>query len=295
MLIAQITDCHIGFYSKVLEGANTRRLRAVIDRLCNGPNRPELLLMTGDLTANGDAESYARLAELLRPCPFPVRLMMGNHDAREALRAAFPSNPADQGLIHFEVALPGLRVIALDTHGPGRHGGAFCERRAEWLRARLDADRETPVMIAMHHPPAATGIGWLDCDPREPWIARFTETIAGRSQLRAIVAGHLHRTIHTTFAGVPLIVCPSSAGAVALDLSPLDPEAPDGRAMVIDEPAGYALHHWDGERLTSHFEAVALGEPWQVLARFDGGMQQVVRHIDHERPASRTSPPGASA
>ena len=291
MLIAQITDCHIGFYSKVLEGANTRRLRAVLGRLCNGPNRPDLLLMTGDLTAYGDAESYARLAELLASCPFPVRLMMGNHDARDAVRAAFPDNPADDGFIQFEVDMPGLRVIALDTHGPGRHGGEFCERRAEWLRARLDADSGTPVVIAMHHPPAATGIGWLDCDPREPWIARFAEAIAGRPQLRAIVSGHLHRTIHTGFAGVPLIVCPSSAGAVALDLSPLDPEAPDGRAMVIDEPAGYALHHWDGARLASHFEAVATGEPWHVLARFDGAMQQVVRHIGDERP----SPPGVSA
>lgn len=284
MLIAQITDCHIGFYSKVLEGANTRRLRAVLDRLQQGPNRPDLLLLTGDLTAHGDPQSYARLAELLAACPFPVRALPGNHDDRDALLAALPQTPAEDGFIQYELAFPDLRVIALDTQQPGRHGGAFCQRRAEWLRARLDADGETPVLIAMHHPPAETGIGWLDCDPAEPWIARFAEVIAGRPQLRAIVSGHLHRTIHTGFAGVPLIVCPSSAGAVALDLSPIDEAVPDGRAMIIDEPAGYALHRWDGMRLVTHFEAVATDEPWNVLARYDSGMQHVVRHISGERP-----------
>jgi 3',5'-cyclic-AMP phosphodiesterase len=284
VLIAQITDCHIGFFSKVLEGVNTRRLRVVLERLCDGPNRPDVLLMTGDLTANGDAESYARLAGLLAACPFPVHLLPGNHDARDALLAAFPRTKALDGFIQYDLALKGLRVIGIDTLEPGRHGGAFCARRAEWLRARLDADSETPVLIAMHHPPVETGIGWLDCDEQEPWIARFTETIAGRPQVRAIVAGHMHRTIHTSFAGMPLTVCPSSAGAVALDLSPLDPAAPDGRAMVIGEPAGYALHRWDGRRFTSHFEAVSADGVWDVLARYDEGMQQVVRSISGERP-----------
>lgn len=285
MLIAQITDCHIGFYSKVLEGANTRRLRAALERLCNGPNRPDLLLMTGDLTAYGDGQSYARLAELLAACPFPVRVLPGNHDDRDGLLAAFPQTRAQDGFIQFDVALPGFRVIGLDTLETGRHGGAFCQRRADWLRSRLEADSATPVLIAMHHPPIETGISWLDADRREPWIARFGEAIAGFPHVRAIIAGHMHRTIHASFAGVPLSVCPSSAAAVALDLSPLDPDRPDGRGLVLDEPAGYALHRWDGTGLVSHFQAVTTGEPWEVLARFDGAMQDLMHHIASERPA----------
>src|SRR3546814_7660429 len=41
----------------------------------------------------------------------------------------------------------------LDTFEQGRHGGAFCERRAAWLAAQLSAHRTTPTLIFMHHPP----------------------------------------------------------------------------------------------------------------------------------------------
>lgn len=50
MLIAQITDVHIGFEPGNPDEPNMQRLQAVIRRLVEGPNRPDLLLMTGDLT-----------------------------------------------------------------------------------------------------------------------------------------------------------------------------------------------------------------------------------------------------
>ena len=283
MLIAQITDCHVGFFRSKVGGANTRRLRAVLDRLRDGPNRPDLLLLSGDLTEFGDAASYARLAEMLADWPCPVHLMVGNHDARDALCAAFPDTPLNQGFVQYVLPMPGLRLIALDTLEPGRHGGAFCAERAAWLSAQLDADPLTPVVIAMHHPPVTTGLDWLDGDADAEWISRFTKAIAGRPQLRAILSGHLHRTIHTTVAGVPLTVCPSTAPTVALNLTPIDPERPDGRAMIVDEPAAFALHRWDGERLISHFENLSAGQPWAVLAGYDVGMQELVRQNAGER------------
>ncbi len=283
MLIAQITDCHIGFDRADPEEDNVVRLRAVLDRLSQGPNRPDLLLLTGDLTNGGDAASYARLGVLLAECPFPYKLMAGNWDERAALLAAFPETACDGGFVQFEHQLPGLRLIALDTSEPDRKAGAFCASRAAWLRARLDADPATPVLIAMHHPPIISGLDWLDGGEQEPWIERFRAVIAGRPQVRAIIAGHLHRTVHSSFAGVPVTVCPSSAPAVTLDLGRFDPDQPDGRAMVAAEPPGYALHCWHGGQLTSHFEAVSIEAPWAVLARFDTMMQKTVRSNAKER------------
>ena len=283
MLIAQITDCHIGFFRSDVGGANTRRLRAVLARLRDGPNRPDLLLLSGDLTEFGDAASYARLGEMLADLPFPVHLMVGNHDDREALRDAFPATPHDRGFVQYVLPLPGLRLIALDTLEPGRHGGAFCVERAAWLVAQLDADPVTPVVIAMHHPPVATGLDWLDGDENSAWIGRFAAAIAGRVQVRAILAGHLHRTIHTTIAGVPLTVCPSTAPAVALNLARTDSEVPDGRPMITAEPAAFALHRWQGGRLTSHFESVPGSGDWDVLASYDAAFQDLVRQNLRER------------
>jgi Icc protein len=282
-LIAQITDCHIGFDRDNPEEDNVKRLRAVLARLREGRNRPDLLLITGDLTGYGEPENYARLAGVIADQPFPVHLMVGNWDRRELLCAALPKAQTSDGFIQFELALPGLRLIALDTNEAGRHGGAFCARRADWLSARLDADPDTPVVIAMHHPPVETGIEWLDSGANEAWIQRFSDVIRGRSQIRAIIAGHMHRPIFTTFAGVPLVVCPSSAPHVELDLSPLDPETPDGRPLVVDDPAGYALHRWDGQRLISHFEWVRPGEVKAVYASFDASMARAVSQNARER------------
>ena len=281
VLIAQITDIHIGFERDNPEEYNMQRLRAVLQRLRESPNRPDLLLMSGDLTEHGDAASYALLAEAVGDFPAPVLPMTGNHDLREGLFGAFPQVVAADGFVQYALDLPGLRLIALDTLDVGRHGGAFCEVRAAWLAKTLADRPDVPTVIAMHHPPFESGIEWLDSDAREPWIARFAATIAGHAQVRAIIAGHLHRTIHTIWNGVALTVAGSTAPPVGLDLTPIDPDKPDGRALITDELPGYALHLWDGQRLVSHSEAVS---PFRVLASYNDALLPVVQMIAGERP-----------
>ncbi len=280
MLIAQITDIHIGFDRGNPDEANKRRLRKVLDRLANGPNRPDLLLMTGDLTESGDAESFARLADAVRDCPFPVWPMVGNHDDRAALYAAFPDTPRDGGFVQYTVELDGLRLVLLDTLEPGRHGGSFCEARTAWLKAQLEAHPATPTIVVMHHPMVTLGIDWMDPDPAEPWIARLGGAIAGHGQIKAIICGHVHRAIFTQWQGLPVSVCPSVAPRVALNLAAIDPESPDGRPLITDEPPAFALHRWDGQKLVTHIEAVG---NLDTLASFDTRLQPMIRGIMAER------------
>src|SRR3546814_15701257 len=70
MLIAQITDIHIGFDPDTPAEYNRKRLDDVLDALIEGVNRPDLLLPTGDITDRGDPTSYARLATAFPRCPF---------------------------------------------------------------------------------------------------------------------------------------------------------------------------------------------------------------------------------
>ena len=95
-----------------------------------------------------------------------------------------------------------------------------------------------------------------------------------------IIAGHVHRAIATTYAGKPLVVCPSTAPQVALDLTPIDPEAPDGRPMIIADHPYYALHWWDGARLVSHIDTA---EDHEVLARYTSDLQPLVRLVTDEQ------------
>lgn len=283
VLIAQMTDIHVGFApDERPEELNLTRFRATLARLIEGPNRPDMLVLSGDITDHGDADSFAKTAELLKDCPFPVLPLVGNHDSREGLLGAFPQvQPAEGGFLHFVIDAPlGLRIICLDTLEDGRHGGAFCEARAAWLAARLAEAPDAPTLIFMHHPPVVAGIDWMDPAPGEAWMERLCAVLAGQSQVLAIHCGHLHRQIVTRFAGIPLGVTPSVAPLVAMDLNAIDKNVPDNRELITTEPPTYALHRWDGESLVSHYERVG---DWQVLARFHAGLQPMIEGMFAER------------
>lgn len=283
MLVAQITDVHIGFDKASPEEHNLLRLRAILRRLAEGPHRPDLLLLTGDLTEDGAPRDYARLAAELASCPVPAWPLVGNHDLRAELLAAFPQvTPPPDGFVHYVLDQGPLRVIVLDTLEPDRHGGGFCEARAAWLSARLAEAPGRPTLIALHHPPFPAGIPWMDTDPREPWVARLAACLAGQDQVKGLICGHVHRTVLTRWEGLPALICPSSAPAVALDLTPIDPDRPDNRALITDEAPGYALHHWNGREIVSHFEFA--GE-WRTFARYDAKLQPMIREMLGERPA----------
>ena len=282
MLIAQITDIHLGFDPGNPDELNRQRLDTVLRALIEGPNRPDLLLATGDLTDHGDSDSYRALADAFGQCPFPVWPCMGNHDDRANFAAIFPDVPQQGGFIHYVIPLPGRRIIMLDTLEPGRHGGAFCEARARWLAERLDEDSATPTLIVMHHPPVEVGIDWMNTHPDEPWVQRFAATIEGRPNIVALMCGHLHRTITAPWKGTSIAICSSTAPQLALDLRPMDPAAPDGRPMIIADAPAYALHRWTGEGLVTHFETAG---DHPTLAKFDNGMQPLVRMLMNERPS----------
>ncbi len=281
MLIAQMTDIHIGFDPDARpEELNRIRFRHTLARLLKSPNPIDMLVLTGDLTDHGDLDSFSKTAELLAQCPFPVHAIPGNHDSREGLLAAFPDTSTEDGFIHYAVEREGLRILMLDSFEPGRHGGAFCVRRRAWLRAQLDAHPGTPTLIFMHHPPVVSGVDWMDPDPGESWIANFAAAIDGHRQILAIHCGHLHRPIATTFRGVPLSVTPSVAPLVSLDLRPVDVAHPDNRALITTEPPCYALHRWDGKSLVTHYEWTS---EWDVLAYYGTHLQPMMREMFAER------------
>ncbi|MET0238790.1 MAG: phosphodiesterase [Sphingobium sp.] len=282
MLIAQVTDIHLGFEPGNPAEYNRARLDRIVGRLNSGVNRPDLLLATGDLADRGDVDSYLRLKDAFGGAACPVVYAMGNHDLRAAFLEVFPETPTDDGgFIQYVVDLPGRRLIVIDTLEEGRHGGAFCEARAAWLDARLNEAPDVPTIIVMHHPPIEAGIDWMNTHPDEPWVIRFADAIAGHGQVQALLCGHLHRPISAPWRGVTVAVCSSSAPQVALDLRDIDPERPDGRAMIVAEPPAYALHRWTESGFVSLFDTVGEAE---TLARYDVGLQPLVRGMMAERP-----------
>lgn len=282
MLIAQLTDVHIGFDPDARpEELNRIRFRAVLERLERAPHKLDFMVLSGDLTDHGDRDSFAKIAAVLGKMPCPLLPLVGNHDDREELRRAFPDTPCEDEFVHYVVERDGLRIICLDTFEEGRHGGAFCIRRRDWLKAQLAAGGDTPSVIFMHHPPIVSGIDWMDPAPDEQWIAHFADAVEGHQHaIRAIHCGHLHRRVAARFRGIPLGITPSVAPLVALDLRPIDENRADNRSLITTEPPSYALHYWDGQDLVTHYESC--GE-WEVLAHFGEHLKPMVREMKAER------------
>lgn len=280
MLIAQVTDLHLGFQPDDPAELNRQRLDAVLAALLALNPRPDLLLATGDLSEHGSIASYQTLQAIAQALPFPVLFALGNHDKRANFRAVFADVPVSAcGRVQYAVTHGPLRFVVLDTLLDDHHGGALDDGQAAWLDATLCADNR-PTILVLHHPPIETGNGWMTEDIDAPWVQRLAAVVRRHPHIIRMVAGHLHRAIVTGWHGTTLAVCPSTAPQVAIDFRSLDPEQPDGRDMIIAEPPGFAVHWWSGGDLVTHY---GTGGDHPVLARYNTRMQATVRHILAER------------
>jgi 3',5'-cyclic-AMP phosphodiesterase len=281
MLIAQVTDIHLGFEPDNPAEFNRKRLDQVVHRLATMVPAPEFLLATGDLVDRGDGDSYRRLRNAFSGAPCPVWPCLGNHDNRQNFMSWFPEIETNEGFVQYEIDLHPLRFLVLDTLEVGRHGGGFCDVRAAWLHRKLAEKPDRPTVIVMHHPPVEIGVDWMNTHPDEPWVARFAGAIAGHRQIVSILCGHFHRPISVGWRGTTVSICASTAPQVALNLSPIDVEQPDGRPMIIADPPAFALHRWNGREMVTHFDNC---DEHVVLARYDASMQNLVRGLLGERP-----------
>ena len=280
MLIAQVTDLHLGFQPDDPAELNRQRLDSVLARLQALNPPPDLLLATGDLTENGSTASYETLRAIADALPFPVHFALGNHDDRANFRAVFHNVPVTaSGHVQYAVTHGPLRIVVLDTLLAGQHGGAFDDVQAAWLDATL-ADDTRPTILVLHHPPIETGNGWMTEDIAAPWVQRLAAVVRGHPHIIRMVSGHLHRAIVTGWHGTTLAVCPSTAPQVAIDFRSIDGNHPDGRDMIVAEPPGFAVHWWTGQDLVTHFGS---GGDHPVLARYNARMQATVRQILAER------------
>jgi 3',5'-cyclic AMP phosphodiesterase CpdA len=256
--IVQLTDTHIRepgrlAYGRVDTAEFLERAVASVSRL---RQRPDAVVVTGDLVDFGRPAEYARLRALLAPLALPVYLLPGNHDERDALRASFPDHgylARDDAapFVQYSVTIGALRLVALDTVVPGGGWGELCDARLQWLDDELARHAGHPVIVAMHHPPFPTLIGHMDKLGLRSGAGRLAQTIARHPNVERVICGHLHRAIDMRFGGTIASTCPGPAHQVSLDL------APDAASAFHMEPPAFRLHVWSpGAGLVTHLAPI---------------------------------------
>jgi Icc protein len=223
-VIAHISDTHLLAGGRPLYGkVNTiEHLGQALAQLERSTAKPQAIVFTGDLADLGEPDAYLRLREIVEPAAkrmnAQVIWVMGNHDERpDYSRLLFDEETdAPQDRVY---DIDGLRIISFDTTVPGYHHGEVTDDQLDWLADVLSSPARHGTLLAVHHPPIPTplleAMGMLELQHQ----SRLADVIRG-TDVRAILAGHLHYSTHSTFAGIPVSV--ASATCYTLDLSAKD-------------------------------------------------------------------------
>jgi len=257
MLIAHISDPHIaGWGRKAYRIAPTAETLAhCIDHINRLAPKPDLAVVTGDITNGGCAEEADRAASLLGELRCPYYIIPGNHDDRSHLWSVFGGRacPARAGaFMSYVIEGHELRLIALDSTRPGAPGGEICASRASWLDQRLAEAKGRPTVIFMHHPPVECGVpetdldGFLGADMLGDVVEKYPN-------IERILCGHIHLQAHVRWRGTVVSTAPSTGMRLVLDLTMARPSEFDLAAP------GYQLHYWSPQRnLVTH--VIQVGE-----------------------------------
>ncbi len=280
MIIAQLSDLHIR--PRGIPAARVVETNMMVERalaaVAGMKPRPDVVLVSGDVTECGRPEEYEMAAALFRRyLTMPVYVIPGNHDRRDNFRAGLGHMPGvteDPDFVQYVVEDYPVRLVMLDSVVPEAGYGLLCPRRMGFLEETLAAQPEKPTMLVLHHTPMLTGSSGMD-----DIFLRNTEALGallGRHpQVERILAGHHHRSIIGRLGGAIVIVAPAVVHQTELNLVP---GTVDGLVM---EPPAYQLH--------LHLPDGAIATHTAYVERFPGPFPFVV---DDDYPGY---PPRAAA
>ncbi|MCA1773554.1 MAG: metallophosphoesterase [Halomonas sp.] len=183
MRLVQITDAHLyaDKQARSRAGVPWDHLQCVLQAVI--AEQPDFLVLTGDVSQDETATSYALASEAMSQLPCPWAWMAGNHDQPALMQAEHP--------LVDEVSLPPWRLLLLHTPVEGEPYGELGRDALAGLSAKLQGDSR-PTLIAMHHPPVDVGASWMDAIGLQDRDA-FWEVISAFPQVNIILFGHAHQ------------------------------------------------------------------------------------------------------
>lgn len=235
--IAQISDPHVvgpdGGPGFVVD--HNERFREAIARVNASRLGIDAVVLTGDLTLDGNPAEHATLAELVADIEPPLFAIGGNHDDAELMRsvAHIPGWPHTH--LSWSATLGPVAFVALDTQVAGRVDGAVDDERLAWLDGALGAAADAgTVVLLMHHPPFTVGFGGFD-----RWRFQNADALAeviAKHRVDRIWCGHFHRHMATEFAGVLCIAAPPTVHQFRLD-----------QRGMVDHGAWFLIHRFTAD------------------------------------------------
>lgn len=150
--------------------------------------RPDVLVLTGDLVHEGTVDDYRFLRELINRCipGIPVIPALGNHDCKEAFYRGF-LDESRQGPLTDVRQIGGYRFITLDTATENVVDGSISEEQFEWLQDVLKEPSPNGSILLGHHPFRSQQSSWFSTSLPEGFLNYLQGT-----DVIAYLCGHAH-------------------------------------------------------------------------------------------------------
>lgn len=233
--IAQISDCHL-FADRLKCGYGQinpyQSLARVLTELACQPL--DLLLVTGDVSADGSAQSYQHFSQLIKDselaCDFII--LPGNHDDPLNLRQEF----AEHNLwfsydAHSPLLLANWHIHLLDTKTTGS-GGALPDAALDELEQALARSTEHFHLLAAHHHPLPCR-AWMD---QHGWhnAERLLALLERYPRVKGMIYGHIHHASEQQRSHCHFMSCPSTCWQWAMQPQfGLSEQAPGYRLLEL--------------------------------------------------------------
>lgn len=287
-ILLHLSDTHLrAAGSKLFDRVDAaERLSRALAAIRASRIRPDALVFTGDLADWGEPHAYDEIRSLVEPLAADldarVFWVMGNHDDRAAFRSRLLRESGTDPLAPYDRVdeLDGLRIITLDSTVPGEHYGDLRDRQLEWLREVLATPAPLGTILAMHHPPVPSVLPLAaSVELRDQ---RRLASVLRDSDVRAVLAGHLHYSTFATFAGIPVSV--ASATCYTQDLT-----VPTGGTRPQDGGQSFNLVHVYDDTVVHSVVPVDAPAPLEHTDAFEARRLLLLAGVEPVAPRPRAS------
>lgn len=165
----------------------------------------DAVVLSGDLSDDMSAGSYAKLRELVEPWAqqrgAEVVYAMGNHDRVAEFESVLGAHAG-------ATEVRGVRIVWLDSAVPRAGYGHVGPEQLRMLSDELAA-ASGPALVVVHHPPTPAYGPLLKA--LELQNASELLDVCAAGDAAAVLSGHYHHSLVATQRGVPVIVAPGIA------------------------------------------------------------------------------------
>jgi len=207
----QISDSHIGFTADGVNTDVTKTFQQVVDRINGLPQRPSLVLHTGDLTHLTKPAQFDTVSQIMGTIKTDGTFYVpGEHDVIGDKGAAFGQRflPKTPNQFWYSMDYKGVHFVALHNAGAEDTFGSLGADQLTWLQKDLKAvNKDTPIVVFAHVPLYAVypAWGWATKDS-----AQALALLKPFSSV-TVLNGHIHQILSQVEGNVNFHIADSTA------------------------------------------------------------------------------------